>query len=189
MSASPPLPFSLGSVITDTQKNLNLRLIEALGSGSYAIVYKAQALNDGPIYALKCISKLDLSNEDLEVQRQEIEIHRSLVKSSRIVRLVSHFETEQYLFLLLDYIQGMDLYWWILHKNDHYDSATGRKLDTLERLELLSNLFVQCLEAVHAVHNKKIAHRDLKPEVGLHTGWQCMTVVPMLMSTACNLHL
>jgi serine/threonine protein kinase len=167
MSANPPLPFSLGSVITDTQKGLNLRLIEALGSGSYAIVYKAQALHDGQLYALKCISKMDISNEDLEVQKQEIEIHRSLVKSSRIARLVSHFETEQYLFLILEYIQGMDLYWWILHKNDHYDSATGRKLDTLERLTVLSNLFVQCLDAVHFIHTKKIAHRDLKPEVSL----------------------
>lgn len=183
MSANPPLPFSLGSVITDTQKGLNLRLLEALGSGSYAIVYKAQALHDGQFYALKCISKMDISNEDLEVQKQEIEIHRSLVKSSRIARLVSHFETEQYLFLVLEYIQGMDLYWWILHKNDHYDSATGRNLDTLERLTVLSNLFVQCLEAVHFIHTKRIAHRDLKPENFLITLDQSIKLIDFGLAT------
>jgi serine/threonine protein kinase len=166
-AANPPLPFELGSVITDSRKQLQLVLLEALGSGSYAIVYKAQAQaqDDDRLYALKCISKLDLSNEDLELQRQEVEIHRSFVKSSRIVHLYSHFETEQYVFLLLEYIQGTDLYWWILHKGDHYDSTNGRKLDILERLELLCNIFEQCLDAVDAVHNKNIAHRDLKPEV------------------------
>ncbi|KAG2171347.1 hypothetical protein INT43_002969 [Umbelopsis isabellina] len=163
-AANPPLPFELGSVITDSRNQLKLELWEALGSGSYAIVYKAQAQHDNQFYALKCISKVELSDEDLELQRQEVDIHRSFVKTPRIVRLYSHFETEEYLFLLLEYIQGTDLYWWILHKGDHYDSSNGRKLDTLERLELLCNIFEQCLDAVDSVHNKNIAHRDLKPE-------------------------
>lgn len=164
-AANPPLPFELGSVITDSRKHIKLELLEALGSGSYAIVYKAQTQHDNRLYALKCISKVELSEEDLDLQRQEVDIHRSFVNSSRIVRLYSHFETEEYLFLLLEYIHGTDLYWWILHKGDHYDSDNGRKLDTLERLELLCNIFEQCLDAVDSVHNKKIAHRDLKPEV------------------------
>ncbi|RUO96741.1 hypothetical protein BC936DRAFT_141531 [Jimgerdemannia flammicorona] len=68
----PPLPFQLGSIVSDVTHHLDLRLMAPLGNGSYAIVYLAQDEKTGKSYALKCLSKMTLTEEQLDVQSNEV---------------------------------------------------------------------------------------------------------------------
>ncbi|RIA84712.1 kinase-like domain-containing protein, partial [Glomus cerebriforme] len=126
------------------------QLIQPLGNGSYAVVYMVREKNTGQFYALKCLSKANLSDYHLEIQHNEVRIHEQL-SHPNIVKLDHYFETPDWLFLVLEYCEGQDLYYWLTQNNDSKDPITGKLLSEKEH-------------AVGYCHKKGIAHRDLKPE-------------------------
>jgi len=67
-----PLPFPIQTIVADPQTGLSLTLISALGAGSYAVVYLAKELASGTLYALKCLGKDKLTEEEVAVQRNEV---------------------------------------------------------------------------------------------------------------------
>ena len=66
------IPFELGSTIHDSSHDVTYRLIHPLGNGSYAVVYMVHSSKDNKLYALKCLSKANLSEYHLSVQRNEV---------------------------------------------------------------------------------------------------------------------
>ncbi|KAF9091815.1 hypothetical protein BGX29_010738, partial [Mortierella sp. GBA35] len=117
------LPFPIKTIVADPQTGLSLTLISALGAGSYAVVYLAKEVASGTLYALKCLGKDKLTDDEVAVQRNEasgfslnsqpplfstVVIHTSLPKHRNIIHLFNMFETTQHLFLLLEYSSGMD---------------------------------------------------------------------------------
>ncbi|GAA6010395.1 hypothetical protein JCM11491_006303 [Sporobolomyces phaffii] len=84
----------------------------------------------GRYYALKCLCKKDLTDELIEVQRGEAVLHRALPKHENIVQLYGAYETDDWLFLVLEYVPGNDLFFWLLESQnsgtDHlYSRATS----------------------------------------------------------------
>ncbi|GAA5989734.1 hypothetical protein JCM5350_007372 [Sporobolomyces pararoseus] len=84
----------------------------------------------GKYYALKCLCKKDLTDELIEVQRGEAVLHRALPKHENIVQLYGAYETDDWLFLVLEYVPGNDLFFWLLESQnsgtDHlYSRATS----------------------------------------------------------------
>ncbi|GAA5898288.1 uncharacterized protein JCM6883_000983 [Sporobolomyces salmoneus] len=84
----------------------------------------------GRYYALKCLCKKDLTDELIEVQRGEAILHRALPKHENIVQLYGAYETDDWLFLVLEYVPGNDLFFWLLESQnsgtDHlYSRATS----------------------------------------------------------------
>ncbi|KAH7045059.1 kinase-like domain-containing protein, partial [Linnemannia elongata] len=152
-----PLPFPIKTIVADPHTGLSLTLISALGAGSYAVVYLAKEVASGTLYALKCLSK-DKLTED------EVVIHTSLPKHRNIIHLFNMFETTQHLFLLLEYSSGMDMYQWISMRADRSDPASGEPYSLTTRYSVIKTVFDQVLEGVAQVHQRGIAHRDLKPE-------------------------
>lgn len=67
-----PLPFPIKTIVADPQTNLSLTLVSALGAGSYAVVYLAKEVASGSLYALKCLGKDKLTDEELAIQRNEV---------------------------------------------------------------------------------------------------------------------
>jgi len=115
-----------------------LEIVRKLGSGSYAVVYLCRAViydpyEDGGDYddeeevvygqefALKCLSKKDLSDDLLNVQKFEATLHHSLPAHKNIVALHGAFETNDWLFLILEYCPGQDLFYWLEQARDHED--------------------------------------------------------------------
>ncbi|KAJ1725345.1 hypothetical protein LPJ53_000477 [Coemansia erecta] len=152
------LPFELGSSITDSTTGKQYKLLSVLGEGSYAVVYLARSSDDGAKYALKCLSKLGLSARQLALQRTELEIHASVCPHPHIVTLYSHFETRDWLFLVMERVAGPDLYDYITQHPAFNANQEERRFVEATRL------FEQMIDAVAHIHALKAYHRDLKPE-------------------------
>ncbi|KAF9169807.1 hypothetical protein BGX21_009246 [Mortierella sp. AD011] len=159
-----PLPFPIQTIVADPHTGLSLTLISALGAGSYAVVYLAREVASGTLYALKCLGKDKLTEEEVAVQRNEVVIHTSLPKHKNIIHLFNMFETTHHLFLLLEYSSGMDMYQWISMCSDKSDPITGEPHTFITRYTVIKSIFDQVLEGVGQVHSCGVAHRDLKPE-------------------------
>ncbi|SNX81652.1 uncharacterized protein MEPE_00357 [Melanopsichium pennsylvanicum] len=106
-------------------------------------------LRPGKEFALKCLCKRDLPEDMLEVQRLEATIHQSIPAHPNIVTLYRTYETPNWLFLVLEYCPGQDLYYWLEQAqdtsrptgseeeefgktytdNDHAESMLHRKLE------------------------------------------------------------
>lgn len=91
-----------------------VKVVKLLGRGSYAVVYLAREVGvDGGEYALKCLSKRDLSPDQLADQRLEATIHQLLPQHKNIVTLHNTYETRDWLFLVLEYCPGKDMFYWL----------------------------------------------------------------------------
>ena len=74
-------------------------------------------------FALKCLCKRDLPEDMLEVQRLEATIHQAIPAHPNIVTLYRTYETPDWLFLILEYCPGQDLYYWLEQAQDTNESG------------------------------------------------------------------
>ena len=121
-----------------------------LGKGATGIVREGQDKN-GTKYAIKTVWKADI--EKNEYFKKEIDISLELNHDS-IVKCIDIYEDNSTIHLVLEEINGGDLFDHIIHSN-------GRKLSEDEAMDLLS----QMLDGLHYLHDEiGIVHRDIKPE-------------------------
>ncbi|GAA6044106.1 hypothetical protein JCM8097_003210 [Rhodosporidiobolus ruineniae] len=73
----------------------------------------------GSYFALKCLCKKNLTDELIEVQRNEAFLHRALPKHENIVQMYGAYETDDWLFLVLEYAGGRDAFYWLLEAQEH----------------------------------------------------------------------
>jgi serine/threonine protein kinase len=196
----------------------NLKVIRKLATGSYAVVYLVQEIvqppapsatnflnlsedddsppltpaaptaptTQGRLFALKCLEK---HAQDQEAQLLEATIHQSLPVHQNIVTLWTTLETDSYLLLVLDYVPGEDLFYFLEQFRDYDEShldpsspsthsnsgnppistAALSKLQpsqllSYHRLRLVASMFSQMCEAVAHCHRHGVFHRDIKPE-------------------------
>jgi serine/threonine protein kinase len=103
---------------------------------------------------------------------------------SNIVTLHGTLETSSFLLLLLEYVPGQDLFYFLEQARDHYDvdlaadpalthtpptpgllsSLHPSQLLSHTRLRLIASMFAQMCEAVATCHDVSVFHRDIKPE-------------------------
>jgi serine/threonine protein kinase len=123
---------------------------------------------------------------------QQATIHQSVPVHSNIVTLHRTLETSAFLLLLLEYVPGQDLFYFLEQARDHYDvdlaadptlthtpptpgllsSLHPSQLLSHTRLRLIASMFAQMCEAVATCHDASVFHRDIKPENFIVTdGW------------------
>lgn len=120
-----------------------------LGEGTYGTVYKAKDTETGQVVALKRI-KLDSPDEGIPATAiREIAILKEL-KHPNIVDLISVIHTEAKLTLVFEYVD-LDL--------KKYMDKYGQ-LGPLQVKYLLGQL----LQGLSYIHNRRVLHRDLKPQ-------------------------
>lgn len=124
-----------------------------IGTGSFAQVFKATHKKTERIYALKIIDKSRVpSVEQMNHIKNEINILSSIY-NQHIVKLLSHFEDSNSIYLLMPYLSNGQLYTEI-QKLKHLDETTT------------AQLALDIIDAVQYLHSlePKVLHRDIKTE-------------------------
>ena len=124
---------------------------EKLGEGTFGKVKLAINRQTEQTVAIKILIKSKISKErDKQRLDKEIEILKSL-RHPNIVHLFSDVHTKHYLYLIMEYIQGIELLKYI---------SSSSKLPEEEACFY----FRQIISSIEYLHKLKIAHRDIKPE-------------------------
>lgn len=121
-----------------------------LGSGSFATVVEALNKDDKKSYAIKCIKKENLSEDDEVDLMNEIDILQS-INHPNIIRLYEVYNEADTYYLVTELLQGGEL----------FDRIVAREAYTEKDARDVSKIL---LTAIDFCHKKKIVHRDLKPE-------------------------
>jgi serine/threonine protein kinase len=125
-------------------------VLEELGHGGAATVYKVRYKPTGLIAALKAAPRnLALEPGAVERFRQEFTAIRPL-KHPNVVRALSHGEQGGVPYIVLEYVPGQNL-------DDHL-----QKRGALTPKEMV-DIFLQVTTGLRYVHANHIVHRDIKP--------------------------
>ncbi|XP_076349573.1 cyclin-dependent kinase 1-like isoform X2 [Tachypleus tridentatus] len=126
--------------------------IEKIGEGTYGVVYKGKNKKTGQLVALK---KIRLESEDEGVPStaiREISLLKEL-QHPNIVCLQDVLMQESRLYLVFEFL-SMDL-------KKYLDSIpSGQNMDKM----LVKSYLYQILQAILFCHQRRVLHRDLKPQ-------------------------
>ena len=128
-------------------------VLKVLGKGAFGKVMLVQRKDDPQksLYALKSLRKAELVKRG-QIEHTATERHvLAAISCPFLVHLVFAFQTPDKLYMVLDYITGGEIFFWL--KQQRRFSESRCKLYTAE---------IVC--AVEAMHTANIIHRDLKPE-------------------------
>lgn len=128
---------------------------EELGRGGFSVVVEATRKEDGDKFAIKIVEK-NVIKEDIKLLKREIDIMKK-VDHPNILKLFEIFEDEQHVYIVMELINGSELFDRIVDKGYYSEKNTV-------------NIVKQILSAVSYLHKLGIAHRDLKPENLLCSG-------------------
>ena len=131
----------------------NYELIYVLGTGSFGKVrlYRDRTNNE-LLYAIKTLKKEGISKTNYELIQSEINI-LSKLDHPNIVKYFGTFEDDFYLHIMMEYLQGHDLYK-IISLKDY------TKIEEKD----MSQIIFKLLKTLIFLHSKNIVHRDIKPE-------------------------
>ncbi|TBU32196.1 Pkinase-domain-containing protein [Dichomitus squalens] len=148
----------------------NFRLLEKMGDGAFSNVYKAVDLRTGQKVAVKVVRKYELSasqgagekhlNREFKKKPRvteranilkEVQIMRGINHPS-IVKLLQFFESPEHYFLVLELMEGGELFHQIV-KLTYFSENLAR------------HVIVQVAQGIRYLHEERgVVHRDIKPE-------------------------
>ncbi|CAG9317394.1 unnamed protein product [Blepharisma stoltei] len=142
--------LSYVSIMTDLEDDYSI--IREVGKGSFANVFLSQDLDNDEKYAIKAISKSKSFKDAYNSigMINEIEVMRK-VKHPYILTLHKIYESENHVYLVLDYVEGGELLQRLM---------THGKIPESSAVKFCANL----LDALDYLHSMNIMHRDIKPE-------------------------
>ncbi|DAA22814.1 TPA: serine/threonine-protein kinase MARK2-like [Bos taurus] len=126
----------------------NYDILQTIGEGQFAKVKLARHVLTKEVVAIKVIQKTNQSSSGLKEWNQEINSLKT-VSHANIVKLLEVIDTEEALFIVMEYVSGGDLF--------TYLEAKGRLTEGEAR-----GLFRQLVSALQHCHQRGVVHRDLK---------------------------
>ena len=127
-------------------------LKEVIGKGKFGVVNLGMHKKTQKQVAIKIINKDSIkTTEDKELVKVEIDILK-LCHHPNIVRLLDHLENLDYIFIVMEYIEGGTLGQYIKKHNFNFTEHQA------------ANIIYQIAQGVKYLHSYGIVHRDLKPD-------------------------
>ncbi|RLN66317.1 hypothetical protein BBJ29_002593 [Phytophthora kernoviae] len=123
---------------------------KVIGSGSYSVVRESVHKKTKQKFAIKCIKRSELSDEDDEAIKFEVSILQQM-KHRHIMTLEEFFVEPEYYYLVTEFVSGGELFDRIVEKT-FYTEKEARDL-----VKIL-------IDAIKYCHDQNVVHRDLKPE-------------------------
>ena len=128
----------------------NYKTTRTLGQGAFAVVKEAIKKGTSETYAVKIVTKANLTPEDSVALRDEIEILSEL-SHPHIVCLYETFEDSKFYYLVQEEMHGGELFDRVVAKS-YYNEKEAR------------DVCLVLFQALAYLHSHRVAHRDLKPE-------------------------
>lgn len=142
---------ALSKVCIQTDFILCFKIMSLLGEGGFGKVYLAKDLQDNQLSALKIYPKEKFTEEPVNKLSlvREIEILKSL-NHPNIISLKKIYETSNHIYLVFEYIQGIDL----------EKMITSKYQFSYAEVKIIFKILLECLIYLKS---KRVVHRDLKP--------------------------
>ncbi|OIR57029.1 MAG: CAMK/CAMKL protein kinase [Amphiamblys sp. WSBS2006] len=145
------IPTNVGIDENKEERFQSYKIINTIGKGSYGVVKKCVHIPTGRVYAIKFVEKGRITKPVQIVRlKREITILK-LLNHPNIVKIFGAHETEKELAIVMEYVEGIDLF-------EHIRAQ--RKLSERDSVGIFRGL----VSALHYLHSNNIVHRDVKPE-------------------------
>jgi len=129
----------------------DFQLLKVIGKGSFGKVMQVKKKDTGKIYAMKVLQKEAIINRNQVIHTRSEKSILQQVQHPFIVGLHYAFQTKDKLYMILDYVNGGELFFHLKHEGKFSESRV--KFYTAEISLALAHL-----------HKLGIVYRDLKPE-------------------------
>ena len=127
-------------------------IIKEIGSGAFSRCLKVKNKITGVSFACKELSKKNVS--DYKGLMAEVNLMIKL-DHPNIIKLYEVYENESYIYLIMEYCRGGELFDRVIAKTEKGQQYTEKEA---------ASLFKQIMSAINYCHKNGIVHRDLKPE-------------------------
>ncbi|KAA8537649.1 hypothetical protein F0562_027257 [Nyssa sinensis] len=129
----------------------DFEIIKPISRGAFGKVFLARKRTTGDLFAIKVLKKLDMIRKN-DIERILAERNILItVRNPFVVRFFYSFTSRDYLYLVMEYLNGGDLY------------SLLRKVGCLE--EDVTRIYIaELVLALEYLHSIGIVHRDLKPD-------------------------
>ena len=147
-------PVTSADASAATKKKLtpdDFEMLCLVGQGAFGKVFQVRKKDSGSVYAMKVMRKETIiEREQTDYMRAERDI-LTVIHHPYVVTLRYSFQTSQKLYLIMDFVNGGHLFFW-LYRQGLFDTALTR----FYAAEIVC--------AIGHLHSLNIMHRDLKPE-------------------------
>ena len=139
-----------GSLQCDIRKVYKFK--DVLGGGHFGSVRVAYRRDEEPrkYYAVKSISKSNITEEDMKNLIREVDIISGL-QHPNIIRFLETYHDDHYFHIVMELCTGKEIFGKIIEDGKLTEQA-------------VSKIIAKVLHAVSYCHSKGITHRDIKPE-------------------------
>ena len=128
--------------------------LKFVGEGSFARVYKVIDKKTKEIMALKSIKKDGKSETEIEKLMEEIMILQSL-EHENIIKIHEWFVTDSEICVITEFAEKGELFKIIKNKRKNYGTLTEYEVSQIAK---------QLISALQFLNEKRIIHRDIKPQ-------------------------
>ncbi|WP_427160950.1 SUMF1/EgtB/PvdO family nonheme iron enzyme [Aliinostoc sp. HNIBRCY26] len=128
-------------------------IIKLLGGGGFAVTYLARDnfQPSKPLCVVKQLRPNQTQSRVIEFFEKEAAILERLGKHPQIPQLLAHFNQDQNLYIVQEFIEGQDL---------SREIVPGKRLSE----SYVTKLLQDALEILSFVHQQGVIHRDIKPQ-------------------------
>lgn len=132
--------------------NEHYELLHELGTGKFGVVKLGISKLNGNKVAVKIISQQSLNSIEMELIKRELDLMK-LFHHPNLVRLLDHFDNNDYIYIIMEYLEGGNLL-------DIIQEHSEKRFTEGE----VATLIKQIVSGIQYLNSYGIIHRDIKPE-------------------------